>query len=387
MPIFKYHGYTSGGSESAGTVEADGRQDAVAKVKALGLYPKNVEPAAGKRRWSSFRRHDVRRLPSLTRELAVLLSAGVPLVESLRALSREAGGEWQALLVDVREKVVAGASLSRALEDYGGIFPEFYRNMVAAGEQSGKLDRVLERLADFLESQALMKDKVKTAMVYPLFMASVGVVILGFLFAFVVPKIVRIFEDTQSALPLPTVILVGISNFFVHYWWAMVLLIPALAYVGRKMVRKHREGADRLLFRAFQSLYLSRFARTLSFLLEGGLPMLSSLDLAGRTSGNLWLRNVVHRAAAKVSEGAGLAASLEGLSPVMLELIDTGERSGRMVDVLGKAAHTYETEFDRQTQKALALLEPVMILLMGLVVGFIVFAVLLPMFQLNQVIR
>jgi general secretion pathway protein F len=308
-------------------------------------------------------------------------------VESLRALSREAGGEWQALLVDVREKVVAGASLSRALEDYGGIFPEFYRNMVAAGEQSGKLDRVLERLADFLESQALMKDKVKTAMVYPLFMASVGVVILGFLFAFVVPKIVRIFEDTQSALPLPTIILVGISNFFVHYWWALVLLIPALAYFGRRMVRKHREGADRLLFRAFQSLYLSRFARTLSFLLEGGLPMLSSLELAGRTSGNLWLRNVVHRAEAKVSEGAGLAASLEGLSPVMLELIDTGERSGRMVDVLGKAAHTYETEFDRQTQKALALLEPVMILLMGLVVGFIVFAVLLPMFQLNQVIR
>jgi general secretion pathway protein F len=138
MPIFKYHGYTSGGSESAGTVEADGRQDAVAKVKALGLYPRNVEPAAGKRRWSSFRRHDVRRLPSLTRELAVLLSSGVPLVESLRALSREAGGEWQALLVDVREKVVAGASLSRALEDYGGIFPEFYRNMVALPKHGGR---------------------------------------------------------------------------------------------------------------------------------------------------------------------------------------------------------------------------------------------------------
>jgi general secretion pathway protein F len=387
MPIFKYRGYTSGGSESAGTVEADGMQDAVQKVKALGLYPRNVEPAAGTKGWSPFRRRDVRRIPSLTRELSVLLSSGVPLVESLRALSREAGGEWQALLVDVREKVVAGASLSRALEDYGGVFPEFYRNMVAAGEQSGKLDRVLERLADFLESQALMKDKVRTAMVYPLFMASVGVVVLGFLFAFVVPKIVRIFEDTQSALPLPTVILVGISNFFVHYWWALTLLVPALGYFGRKTVRKHREGVDRLLFRVFQSLYLSRFARTLSFLLEGGLPMLSSLELAGRTSGNLWLRNVVHRAEAKVSEGAGLAASLEGLSPVMLELIDTGERSGRMVDVLGKAADTYETEFDRQTQKALALLEPVMILLMGMVVGFIVFAVLLPMFQLNQVIR
>jgi general secretion pathway protein F len=224
-------------------------------------------------------------------------------------------------------------------------------------------------------------------MVYPLFMASVGVVILGFLFAFVVPKIVRIFEDTQSALPLPTIILVGISNFFVHYWWALVLFILALAYFGRKTSRKHREGVDRLLFRSFQSLYLSRFARTLSFLLEGGLPMLSSLELAGRTSGNLWLRNIVHQAEGKVSEGASLSASLEGLSPVMLELIDTAERSGRMVDVLGKAADTYQTEFDRQTQKALALLEPVMILLMGLVVGFIVFAVLLPMFQLNQVIR
>jgi general secretion pathway protein F len=387
MPIFKYRGYNSGGSETAGTIEADGMQDAIAKVKAQGLYPRTVEPAAGKKRWSFLRRHDTRRLPSLTRELSVLLASGVPLVESLRALSREAGGQWQALLVDVREKVVAGASLSRALGDYEGIFPEFYRNMVAAGEQSGKLDSVLERLADFLESQALMKDKVRTAMVYPLFMASVGVVILGFLFAFVVPKIVRIFADTQSALPLPTVILVGISNFFVHYWWALVLFILALAYFGRKTSRKHREGVDRLLFRSFQSLYLSRFARTLSFLLEGGLPMLSSLELAGRTSGNLWLRNIVHQAEGKVSEGASLSASLEGLSPVMLELIDTAERSGRMVDVLGKAADTYQTEFDRQTQKALALLEPVMILLMGLVVGFIVFAVLLPMFQLNQVIQ
>lgn len=386
MPIFKYRGYSSTGGSSAGTVEADGLKDAAAKIKAMGLYPREIELASQRKRWWAAKRTDAASLPSVTRQLSVLLASGVPLVEALRALSREARGSWRDVLVDIREKVAGGASLSRALEEHDGVFPEFYRSMVAAGEQSGTQDRVLDRLADFLESQAAVKSKVRTAMVYPLFMAGVGIVVLAFLFTFVVPKIVKIFENSEAALPLPTVILMGISDFFVGYWWALLLAVAAAVWQGRKLHGRHRKSVDRLLLRTFQSLYLSRFARTLSFLLEGGLPMLRSLELAGRTTGNQWLNDIIRRAEGRVTEGSRLSASLEGMPPVMLELVGTGERSGRLPEVLGRAADTYETEFDRKVQRALALMEPVMILLMGVIVGFVVFAVLLPMFQMNQLI-
>lgn len=387
MPIYKYRGYSAGGAETSGTIEADGLKDAASKVKALGLYPKDIGLSSQKRRWRLKLTNEADRLPSVTRQLSVLLASGVPLVEALRALSRESRGELKNMLVDIREKVAAGSSLSRAMEDHGRTFPEFYRNMVAAGEHSGTLERVLDRLAGFLESQSSVRNKVRVAMIYPSFMAAVGAVVLSFLFTFVVPKIVKIFEDTESALPLPTKILIAISNLFVNYWWALALAAILAAYWGRKLLAGHREAVDRRLMRAFESLYLSRFARTLGFLLAGGLPMLRSLELAGKTSGNLWLNNIVKNAEARVTEGSRLSAALEGLPPVMLELVATGERSGKLAEVLEKAADTYETDFDRKVQKALALVEPVMILAMGIVVGFIVFAVLLPMFQLNQLIK
>ncbi len=386
MPIFRYRGYNASGGSAVGTVEADGIKDAAAKVKAMGYYPKEIEAASRKRgRWR-LKRPDTHALPALTRQLSVLLASGVPLVEALRALSKEARGDWRERLVDLREKVAGGLSLSRALDAHEKVFPEFYRNMVAAGEQSGTQDVVLDRLADFLESQESVRARVRTAMVYPLFMAGVGMVVLSFLFTFVVPKIVRVFENYEAALPLPTVILIGISDFFVNYWWALIILAGLLGYAGRRALEKHRPAVDGLLMRAFPSLFLARFSRSLGFLLEGGLPMLRSLELAGKTTGNAWLNGVIRRAGVRVTEGARLSASLEGFPPVMLELVATGEKSGRLSEVLDKAANTYETDFDRKVQRALALLEPVMILLMGAVVGFIVFAVLLPMFQLNQLI-
>lgn len=387
MPIYKYRGYSPGGAESGGTIEAEGTRDAVSKVRALGLYPRDIELTSRDQKWWKFKRPEADHLPSVTRQLSVLLAAGVPLVEALRAMSRESRGRWKNLLVDIREKVAAGSSLSRSMEDHATIFPEFYRNMVAAGEQSGALDRVLEQLSGFLESQSATKSKVRTAMVYPTIMACVGFFVLAFLFTFVVPKIVKIFEDTQSALPLPTVILMGISSFFVQYWWALVVLAAAGLYGGRRLVRKHRRALDRLLMRVFESLYLTRFARTLGSLLGGGLPMLRGLELAGRTTGNQWLNDLVTGAGLKVAEGSRLSAALEGLPPVLLELVSTGERSGRLTEVLQKAADTYESDFDRKVQRALALLGPVMVLLMGLVVLFIVLAVLLPMFQLNQLVK
>lgn len=388
MPIYRYRGYNAGGAEATGTVEADGLKDAAQKVKGLGFFPKAIEPQAKKKRASFLRGRDEGRLPDVTRQLSVLVGSGVPLVEALKAVSEENRGHWKDMFVAIRERVMAGASLSRAMEDFDKTFPEFYRNLVHSGEASGTLDKVLDRVAGFLESQYAVREKVRAAMIYPVFMAGVGMVVLAFLFTFVVPKIVKMFEDTKNALPFTTVVLIWISNLFVHYWWLLLIAAIGALVAGRKLKKKHAVLIDRAKLRLpFQSLYLARFTRTLGFLLEGGLPMLLSLELSGKATGNVYLQRKVVEAAEKVTEGAQLSGALEGLPPVLRQLIATGEKSGMLVEVLGKAADAYDSEFDRRVQKALSLLEPSMILIMGLIVGFIVLSVLLPMFQLNQLIR
>jgi general secretion pathway protein F len=391
MPIFHYKGYRADGSKATGILEADGLQDALSSIKELGIFPKEVnEYSHREKRWF-FRRSESTFLPSITRQLSTLISSGVPLMDALRSLSEEHKGFWRGLLVSVKEKVSGGTSLSRALEDYQNIFPEFYRNMVAAGEQSGTLDKVLARLADFLENQASIRAKIRMAMVYPTFMICVGFIVMSFLFTFVIPKIVKIFENTKSALPTITLILIGLSNFFVHYWWLIIIVIMGLIWGFRKLQEKHKHFLDRTKLKLpgniIQSLYFARFARTLGFLLEGGLPLLRALELSAKSIGNLALENKIMDACKKVAEGARLSASLSGFPPVFIQLIATGEISGRLVEVLNRAAATYEEEFSKRVQKALSLLEPSMILLMGLVVGFIVLAVLLPMFQLNQLVK
>ncbi|MFZ5907639.1 MAG: type II secretion system F family protein [Nitrospirota bacterium] len=391
MPIFHYKGYRADGSEATGTIEAASRKDAVLRLKESGLYPRNVEGVSGTRRFSLFSRNDSALLPSVTRQLSTLLSSGVPLLEALRSLSDEQKGFWKTMLVDIRERIAAGSNFSKALEEYPKIFPEFYINMIAAGEASGNLDTILIRIADFLESQDSLKSKVRTSMIYPVFMICISFIVLSFLFAFVMPKITRIYQDTQSALPLLTVILIWVSDVFQRSWWVLMGLLLSGLYFLRDLREKKRAFVDRVVLRIpgniLQSLYFGRFARILSFLLEGGLPMLNALELSARSIGNKVIEMNVLDAGKRVSEGARLSASLDGFPPVLLQLISTGERSGQLAEVLRNAAHSYEEEFSRRVDKALSLLEPAMILCMGFLVGLIVLAVLLPIFQLNQLIK
>jgi len=391
MPIFQYKGYRPDGSEVAGTIEAASQKDAALRLKESGLYPRNVAGVSEKRRFSLFNRHDATLLPSVTRQLSTLISSGVPLLEALKSLSDEQKGFWKTMLVDIRERIAGGSGLSKALEEYPKIFPEFYINMVAAGEASGNLDNILTRIADFLEAQDSLKSKVRTSMVYPVFMICISFIVLSFLFAFVMPKITRIYKDTQSALPFLTVALIWVSEIFQRYWWLLMGLLLGGLYFLRELREKKRVFLDRMVLRIpgniLQSLYFGRFARTLGFLLEGGLPMLSSLELSAKSIGNKVIEMNVLESGKRVSEGARLSASLDGFPPVLLQLISTGERSGQLAEVLKNAARSYEEEFSRRVDKALSLLEPVMILCMGFLVGLIVLAVLLPIFQLNQLIK
>jgi len=388
MPIYRYKGYKTGGGEAAGTLEADGLRDAAHKVKELGIYPRDIQLFSPGSRLAFLRRgiNAEKNLPSFTRQLGVLVRAGVPLLEALRALSDEGQGPWKSMLVDIRERVMGGASLSRAMQEHSKVFHDYYTFMVAAGEESGTLDNVLARLASFLEIQNEVREKMRNASMYPMIMAFVAVMVLVLLFSFVIPKVVAIFETRGENLPLMTQALILISNLVSGYWWAMLMLGGLAVWGARKLALKHRERLDHALMGMFGSLYLARFTRTLGFLMEGNLPVIKALELAGRTSGNQWLAGVAQRAVLRVSEGAGLSASLEGLPPVFLELVSTGERSGNLAGVLNTAADGYEADFDRMVQRSLALVEPVMILTMAVVVGFIVFSVLLPMFQLNQII-
>src|SRR4030043_1563929 len=259
--------------------------------------------------------------------------------------------------------------------------------MVAAGEASGNLDKVLSRLADFLESRDNLKSKVRTAMIYPIFMICIGFIVLSFLFTFVMPKITKIFKDTESALPFITIVLITISDIFHNYWWLLLGIILVAVFGLRKLRERNRLFIDRLVLRLpgniLQSLYFGRFTRTFSSLLGGGLPVLRALDFAAKSIGNKILETKVIDAGKRVAEGARLSASLEGFPPVLLQLIKTGERSGRLIEILKNAADSYEEEFSRRVQNALSFLEPAMILIMGLIVGLIVLAVLLPIFQLN----
>ncbi len=388
MPVYRYRAYRPDGAGEGGTIEADGIRDASFKLRERGLHPSEISEYESTRRAGLVSRLEKVNMPVFTRQLASLLKAGVPLVESLRALSDESRGNVRSLLINIMERVQSGASLSRAMQESGSAFPDFYTSVVAAGEASGTLDAVLEELSDYLESQERLREKLRAAMIYPAIMATVGVVVLVFIFTFVIPKIVTIFEDTSTALPWATVVLIWVSNFLVHYWWLAAAAAIALAVALRVLRGRHSVFMDRVLLGLpFRSLYFARLTRTLGVLLEGGVPMLRALELSGRATGNTWIKAMVREAGVRVSEGARLSASLSGIPPVLRQLLATGERSGRLTEALRRAAETYEDDFDRRVEKALTLVEPAMILVMGFVVAFIALAVLLPMFQLNQLIR
>lgn len=391
MPIFKYRGYKQDGSEIEGTIEADGQKDAVIKIKAIGIFPKKITEAIFFKKKILHWKRLPSLLPDITRSLSTLLSSGVPLIEAVGAMASEQKGQWKGILIDIKDRLLAGATLARATQAYPLIFPEFYTSMIAVGENSGKLTEVLSKLADFLESQTSIKNKVQTSLIYPIFMAFVSILILSFLFAFVVPKITKIFEETSATLPFITIMLIWINTAFHKFWWLLLLLTAGAVVFYQWLKKTKREIIDLILlklpFGTSQSLYMSRFSMTMSFLLSGGIPMLSALQLTAKVTGNTVLENKIMSAQNLVSQGAKLSTSLEGFPPTFLQIISTGEKSGQLAGVLKKAAISYEAEFDKKLQRAISLLEPILILFMGLIVGFIVIAVLLPIFELNQLIK
>lgn len=390
MPLFRYSGYRTDGATVEGVIEASGYSEALSKIKAKGIYLRDLsESNPAKRR--TFRLNKEQFLLSFTRNLSVLLDSGVPLLEALNSLSAEASDKERELIIAIKERVASGMAFHKALEEFKEVFPEFFIGMIQAGEWSASLNRVLSRLTQFLESQLSIKAKVKNALIYPLFMLFVSCSVLTFIFIFVIPKITRIFKDTKAPLPFLTKLLINTSNFLVDYWWVLFALLIVIVYSIERFLTNKKRLVDSLLIRLpgsiVQSLYYSRFARTLAFLIEGGVPVLSSLRLASRATGNSVIEAMVSEAEDSINKGLSLASSLKGFPVLFTQLVSTGEKTGRLFETLNKAADLYEEDFNKKVAGLMSLFEPALIVTMGVIVCIIVLAVLLPLFQMNQLIR
>lgn len=406
MPVFAYRGLAANGRSVAGVVDADSVRTARGKLRERGIFPTELseEAAAVKRRLSDFFPSLGRRIPPnelslLTRQLSSLLGAGVQLVDALGALADQATRPAaKRLLSQVRERVREGTSLGDALAAHPETFSELYIGMVRAGETAGALETVLNRISDFSESQAEFVAKVRHALTYPVIMMCVGTAIMFFLMSYVVPQVATIFQQSNAALPLPTVILIGLSNFISGYW---VLLIAMIAGIVAGVIYgfstpRGRRIYDRALLRlpvvgpTVIRVICARFARTLSTMLQSGVQILPALLSVKHVVTNGLLADAIEESRTSIREGHGMSHPLaqSGLfPPLLIEMIRVGERSGELEQMLERVADTYEREVERSLNQLTALLEPLMTLAMAGVILFMMLAILMPIFQLNQLMR
>lgn len=411
MPVYAYKGLSPQGRAVNGIIDADTPKAARIKLRRDGIFPtdlveeerKKLQAAAAEGSAFTFGRFVERITPQelalLTRQLSTLVGAGLPLVDCLSALIEQVeSARIKRTLSQIREQVTEGTSLADALKGHPRIFTDLYVNMVRAGEASGALDIVLLRLADYTENYATLRDKVRTALTYPTLMAVAGSSMLLFLLSYVVPKITKIFAENNASLPVMTTILLAISGFLQEYWWLVVVAVVFVIIMIRVSTRTPagRLRYDRAVLgfpyvgKLLKKVALARFARTLSTLLTSGIPLLHALDIVKNVVSNTVLSAAIEEARSSIREGQSIAPPLKksGLFPAMLiHMIAVGEKSGELEAMLSKAADAYDNEVSSSVAAITSILEPVMILVGGAVVLFIVLAILLPIFELNELVR
>lgn len=412
MPLYAYTALDGQGKTVGGVVDAESQRGARQKLRVTGVYPvtltedRTATDSAGRSRTLPTlgltlpgERVPAQELAAMTRQFSTLVGAGLPLVEALGALSEQTERErLRRTLAQVRQQVLEGRSLAEALAEHPTIFAPLYVNMVRAGEVSGALDVVLGRLADYTENQSQLLSKVRGALTYPAIMLVLGGGILFFLVSYVVPKVTKIFEETQQELPLLTRIMLGVSSFSARWWWLGLLLAIAGAFALRAYARTApgRARLDGLVLqipyvgRLLQKLAVARFARTLSTLLASGIGLLPALDIVKNIVNNVVIAGAIERARDAIREGQSIAPPLResGLfPPLVVHMVAVGEKSGELESMLSKAADAYDTEVDNAVTGLTTIMEPIMIVFMGLVVLFIVLSILMPIFDLNRVVR
>jgi len=402
MALFSYKGLKSSGQEVKASVNADNESQAKQKLKAMGIMLISIKEeksdAGFKKKGVTFGSSiSTEEVSLFTRQLATLIKARITVVESFSALEDQADNQkLKVILSEVKQKVNEGTSLANALKDYPKVFNNVYTNMVDAGEQSGTLDVVLIRLAEFSEGQVQLKNKIKGAMMYPLIMVIIGSLMMGIIFVFVIPKITKIFVSMKKELPIQTKISIWISDFTKDYWWAMLIGIFVFWNLFARYIstKKGEERWDKALLKMpivgdlVMMINVSRFASTFSTLLQSSVPILAALKIVSNLIGNIPMKNAVLDARESVSEGQSLAGPLErsGLYPPMVtHMIRLGEKSGELEQMLTIVAENYEDQVNTKLNGLTSILEPIMMVVMGGAVGFIIFSVVAPMMEINKV--
>ena len=413
MAVYVYKGFDAAGRNTSGIVDADSARLARGKLRKSGIFPTELSEERQQsaalggaegllRRQFEFRQVFVRVTETdkaiLTRQLATLIGAGIPVVDSLTALIDQVENPRIRVAVgQVRQRVNEGASLADAMAQHPKVFSSLYVNMIRAGEAGGALEVVLERLADYLESQVRLRNRVSAAMVYPMVMTVMAVLFIGVLVTFVVPKLTEIFKSINQPLPLATVLLIKLSDFMKVWWWAVIGAGIGAWFGFRrwKSSEKGRPAWDRFILRVplvgklARTVAVARFSKTLATLLSSGIPLIRSLEIVRNIMDNAILAAALDQARESITEGASIAQPLRAsgqFPPMLIHMIAIGEKSGELEAMLGKVAEAYDNEVETTIAKMTSWLEPVMILVMATVVGAIIVSILIPIFNINQVI-
>lgn len=403
MPAFAYQALDAAGKTQRGVLQGDTARAVRGSLRERGLSPLSVEEVheGNARTANLFTRRGIggAELALLTRQLSTLIGAGLPIDEALGALSEQADNERQrGMTVALRARVMEGASLAQAMGEFPESFPEIFRATVGAGEQSGRLDTVLDKLADYAEARDALKQKILAALAYPVLLTIVALAVVAGLLTWVVPQIVGVFENLHQTLPLATRALMLLSAFMRAWGW-LLLIVLVVALIGARIAVQRESVRFRwhrfllrvpLIGRLTRAANTARATRTLALLAESAVPLLDALGIAAQVVPNLPMREAMRRAAFKVREGSAFSRALgeSGLfPPVALRLIASGERSGELPRMLGEAASQQQRELDRWLGALTSVLGPAVILLVGAMVLFIVLAILLPIFNLNQMVK
>jgi general secretion pathway protein F len=414
VTAFRYAAADAAGKDQSGVIEADSARAARQLLRGRGLVPLTVEPVVAEGQKAALqlalgRRLSQTELSVLTRQLASLLGAQLPVADALTVMVEQSEKQQiRELMAAIRTDVLGGSSLSNALSRHPRQFPDIYRALIAAGEESGKLGAVLGSLADYVEERAKLQQKITLAFVYPVIVTLVALAVVIGLLTYVVPQVVQVFANTKQALPFLTRALIALSDFVRAYGWILLALVVIAAFVVRRLLKVEAvrlRWHKRLLRMPVvgvlgRSLNTARFASTLAILAGGGVPMLRALQAAGETVNNLAMRARVLEATQRVREGFSLARALRTTGdednqpgrtrlfpPVLIHLIASGEATGKLPEMLGRAADIHAREAERRAMFFTSLLEPILILAMGVVVMLIVLAVLLPIIEINQLAR
>ncbi len=406
MAVFEYRALDARGKKQKGIIDANSEVQARTKLRSMGKFPvsitltsKELSKSDGqRRRLILFRRVKSQEVTLMTRQLATLLGAGIPLVQALDSLMAQTRNSMlKKVIAQIKGAVNEGNSLTNALGEHPRIFSSVFINMVRAGEASGTLDIVLERLADFSEKRDELQGRFRAALVYPIFMAVIGAAILFILITYIVPNITQVFADMNRVLPLPTLFLIALSDVLKNYWWVVLLLFGIIMAGLRFIIRKPsgKKAWDYVKLKSFilgpvhQKVVLSRFSSTLGSLLESGVGLMMSMQIVQALVDNVHISKVIDEAMEQIRKGQSMTVALsasEWFPPMFIQMIAVGEQSGNLEAMLKKVSKAYEREVETAILGMTALIEPLMIVAMGLAVGFIVLSILLPIFEMNQLV-